>query len=271
MKYNRGFIRIVPLLVLVGIIIVGAVYFIFTGKSSVSENNINDTQDSSLVIEQNQDTQKAPSTSPVAPASRAANSFFVVDSNSGINVSNPSFAVNGNTYSSINTFLAYIQTLPAGLYNVDVSAPGYKTMSGVRISVPGNLTGLVINLEPTVWVHNCPRESVDGNNFILCGYVADEDRNALSGVQVGSSAFGGTLVVGAVTGSDGYYEVEFSPLQNNDCGDQITVTYSTQGYKTLNYVLDGPYIYKGGGMSTQLTLNSGSGTEQKIDKHGICQ
>lgn len=195
------------------------------------------------------------------------NSFFVVNADSGINVSNPTFVVNGNTYSSISTFLAYMNTLSSGLYNVNISAPGYQNMIGTRISVPGNLSAMVINLDPITHAHNCPHQPSNTSAFALCGYIADQNHNALAGVQVSSPTFGS---ISAVTASDGYYDTQFSPLQNYDCGNPVTFTYSKSGYKTLNYILNGPYIYMGGDMGTQLLMTHGSGTEQKTDKHGMC-
>lgn len=205
---------------------------------------------------------------PVCESAQAGtNSFFVVNANSGVNVSNPTFVVNGNTYSGINPFLTYMNTLTSGLYNVNISAPGYNTMTGSRISVPGNLSNMVINLDPLTQTHNCPHQPSNSNGFALCGYIVDANHNALAGVQVGSPTFPS---ISATTASDGYYDTQFSPLQNYDCGNPVTFTYSKSGYKTLNYILNGPYIYMGGDMGTQLILNHGSGTEQKTDKHGMC-
>lgn len=200
-------------------------------------------------------------------AQAGTNSFFVVNANSGVNVSSPTFFVNGNTYSSISTFLAYMNTLSSGLYNVNISAPGYQPMTGSRISVPGNLSNMVINLDPLTQAHNCPHQPSSSNGFALCGYVVDANHNALSNVQVSSPTFSS---VSAITASDGYYDTQFLPLQNYDCGNPVTFTYSKSGYKTLNYVLNGPYIYMGGDMGTQLIMTPGSGSEQKINKHGMC-
>ena len=201
------------------------------------------------------------------PQPSTVNSFFVVNADSGINVSSPTFTVNSNTYSSINTFLAYMNTLSSGLYNVNISASGYQPMAGDRIAVPGNLNNNIINLDPVTHAHNCPHQPSNTNAFALCGYLADQNHNALTGVQVSSPTFSS---ISAVTASDGYYDTQFLPLQNYDCGNPVTFTYSKSGYKTLNYILNGPYIYIGGDMGTQLILNHGSGTEQKTDKHGMC-
>lgn len=102
---------------------------------------------------------------------------------------------------------------------------------------------------------------------LLCGHITDESANPVSGVQISSPNFAS---ISATTGSDGYFETEFSPLKNYDCGEPVTFTYTKSGYKTLNYVLNGPYIYTGGDLGTKLTMKKGTGSEQQVNKHGMC-
>lgn len=193
--------------------------------------------------------------------------LFVVNVDSGINVSNPKFTVDNNTYSSIDTFLAYMKKLPSGLYKVDISAPGYKPLKEVKIAVPGNLSNNVINLESLTKTHNCPHQPSNTNAFALCGYLADQNHNAIVGAQISSPTFSS---ISAITDSNGYYDIQFLPLKNYDCGDSAIFTYSKLGYKTLNYILNGPYVGIGEDIGTQLLMTPGSGTEQKIDEHGMC-
>ncbi len=200
------------------------------------------------------------------PTPSTGNSFFVVDIDTGINVSNPTFTVNSNTYSSISTFLAYMHTLSSGLYNVNISASGYQTMTGARISVPGNLSNNVINLDPVVHASNCPAQPGNNNDFAICGFTADKNHNALGNVNISSP----NVSFGASSISNGWYDTEFIATGNYSCSNPFTLTFSKTGYKTLNYVLQGPYVYAGGGMGLNVTLTPGSGTEQKTEKHGMC-
>ncbi|MCF7831872.1 MAG: hypothetical protein K9M36_03240 [Candidatus Pacebacteria bacterium] len=292
--YHKGFIGVgVIVAVVVAFVIGGGIVYYATQPSAPGSNYMptdqngnvlsvttdansaqSDTSTAITVVpnqpsvnsgETQSDTQNSPISVGVSPQS-----FFVVNAESGVNVVNPVFTVNGNTYQGINNFLLYMNTVVPGTYSVNVSASGYESMTGITIAVPANLTDMVINLEPVVSAHNCPRNPSNANNFFLCGYVADENHNALAGVQVSSSGFGGTPVVAATTSADGYYQVEFTPLQNNDCSNPFTIYYSTENYKSLSYILRGLYVYPGGDLSTRIQMNQGTGEDQEIVKHGMC-
>ncbi len=192
-----------------------------------------------------------------------ADDFFVVDSHSGVTVSSPTFTVNGKTYSNINSFISYMKTLVGDKYNVTISAPGYQTMS-VELAVPGNLNGMTVNLVPTNSAHDCPR-STEGT-FLLCGYVTSQENTPISNVEITSPIFGN---LSGSTESDGYYEVEFDTTQSYDCGNPAILTYSKKGYKTLELGLEG-FIFPGSDLGYNISLTPGSGSEQKISKHGQC-
>ncbi len=293
--YHKGFIGVGVIVAVVLAFVIGGGIVYYATQPSMSGSNYmptdqngdvlslitdansaqSDTSTATTVVVPNQPsinsggTQSGTQNSPIS-VGMSSQSFFVVNAESGINVVNPVFTVNGNTYQGINNFLLYMNTVVPGTYSVNVSASGYESMTGITIVVPANLTDMVINLEPVVSAHNCPRNSSNANNFFLCGYVADENHNALAGVQVSSAGFGGTSVVAATTSADGYYQVEFTPLQNNDCSNPFTIYYSTENYKSLSYILRGSYVYPGGDLSTRIQMNQGTGEDQEIVKHGMC-
>lgn len=294
--YHKGFVGIGVIVAVVVALVIGGGVVYYATQPSVPESNYTPTDQNSDMLSVTADANIAQLDTSVATAVPVASnqpvvnsgggqsgtqnaptsvgapsqSFFVVNAESGINVANPVFGVNGNTYQGINNFLLYMNTLTPGTYNVNVSASGYESMTGITIAVPANLTDMVINLEPVVSIHNCPRNPSNANNFFLCGYVADENHNALAGVQISSSGFGGTPVVAATTSADGYYQVEFTPLQNNDCSNPFTIYYSTENYKSLSYILRGSYVYAGGDLGTRIQMKQGIGEDQEIVKHGMC-
>lgn len=184
----------------------------------------------------------------------------------------PTFIINEKTFSGINAFLSYMKTLSTGTYGVDVLASGYETMTKIKIAVPGNLSGMTINLVPLVKAHDCPRNPRNSKGFMLCGYVSDQDHNALVGVQVSSSNFSS---VSTVTDVDGYYEVEFLPVvvapnTSYDCGDLITFIYKKPEYKIHSFIYDGIYIYQNGDSGNMVTLTIGTGSDQKRIQHRMC-
>src|SRR3989344_438449 len=184
--------------------------------------------------------------------------FFVVNASSGINIPNPKFTVNSKTFSGITSFLDYMETLSSGKYNVSISAPNYETMEGFYITIPGGLSDTVVGLDQIVKTHNCPVSAPLGNNFSHCGYVIDENHNAISNVRITSPNFSN---ISTFTTDDGYYEVQFPVLKEYDCDTPpVTFIYSKSGYKTLNYILEGPDVWVGGSMSNQINLKSGSGS-----------
>ncbi len=203
----------------------------------------------------------------VTQNSTQSQTFFVVDSGTGINVSSPMFVVGGVTYTNISTFLSYMNTLASGTNkNVNISAPGYQTMTNIQIAVPGNLNNNVINLDPVNHATNCPTQPASPNNFAICGYVSDSNHNALGGVNVSSP----NASFSATTLANGWYDTEFLPTASSSCTNPFTLTFSKTGYKTLNYVLKGPYVYAGDGFNMNVSLTPGTGTEQKLDKHSMC-
>jgi len=200
------------------------------------------------------------------PQPSGTNSFFVVSSDSGVNISNPTITANGQQFQSVTAFLAYAQTLPNGTLQVSVSAPGYETMT-TDLNIPNNLS-ITFNLVPITKSHDCTRHPTSSSGYLLCGYVIDENRNALSGVQVSSTIF---TSVSTTTGTDGYYEVEFLPQMNHyGCNDKITFLYSKSGYKTKSIIFDGVYIYAGGDLGNKVVLTSGIGSDQDNVTHGMC-
>ena len=199
-------------------------------------------------------------------SSPTTDSFFVVDADSGAKVVNPSFVVNGTMYNTIDSFLAYMNSLPNGKYDVSITASDYTT-SEVKMNVPENLKNLEINLSPLTKAHNCSRHPSKTNNFFLCGYVVDENRSPLAGVQIASPDFSDLK---ATSGADGYYEAEFPPKKNYDCGDKATFTFTKPGFKTLDYTVEGPIIYIGGDIGFRHMMKTGTGIEQIVSKHGIC-
>ncbi len=282
---NKGFAPIAVVLIILAVLVVGGgAYYIYSKNNHVpvedgmapiynhdNENyqpiNTKPTSQTNANTTSNQNigTTTSPQSAPGQTNTQNQN-FFVVGSDTGINVSNPTFVVGGNTYTSIATFLAYMHTLPAGLYNVDVSGSGYQT-SNTRITAPHNLTNMVINLDPVAPAANCPTFPANANNFAICGYTADKNHNALGNVQVSSPNASFSLN----TLGNGWYDTEFLANANFSCTNPFTFTFSKNGYKTLNYVIKSPSpIYAGGGINLNVLLTPGSGTEQKIEKHAMC-
>ncbi len=275
---QKGFAPIIA--VFIGLLFAGAIGIgmYYTGQNS-SRDSFGENQETSSGL----DTEISPEggqlnqqieenyTNPVSPLSGGSNpinSIFVVNVDSLANVALPSFEVNGNTYAGVNTFISYMSTLPSGTYNISVSAPGYETSTGIRFKTPEHLSSLTINLSPLTQAHTCPHAPSNSTAFAFCGYLVDASHNSLSGVSVSSPSFPG---VSATTASDGYFDLQFLPLQNYDCGSPVTFSYSKAGYKTLNYIINGPWIYQGGDMGTRLIMSSGSGIEQQNLTHGMCQ
>lgn len=109
-------------------------------KSTTPKNTTSQTQpQGSLGI------KAEPTVTYIQPTSETSR-FFVTDSDTGANVSNPEFNMDGFKYEGINHFLAYAHTLPSGTKKVTVHAPNYIYLT-TTMNFPANLTNMTINLK----------------------------------------------------------------------------------------------------------------------------
>jgi hypothetical protein len=192
--------------------------------------------------------------------------FFIIDSESGVLVSNARITIMGTTFENTKSFLTYAESLPSGKYSITITAPGYKTFSGLQLSFPHNLYNNSINIEPIASANTCPDTPTNPKAFVICGYVVNENRAPVSGVRVSHSQAG----FQAVTNSQGFYSAEFIPQSTYDCNSPFVITYSRNGYATKQYSMFEPGIYPSGGIKVDMRINTGTGTEYDTYEHGVC-
>ncbi len=193
--------------------------------------------------------------------------FLVLNADTGINVSNPEFFVDGNHFTSIESYLEYMNALPAGQYNVRITAPGFIPMNSVTVQVPENLKDIAAIMNPVIENQDCPHKT-NPDSFVFCGYVTGKDHNPLSEVKVQSLSFGGFTTT---TDSNGYYHYEIMLDQEHyTCADSFTISYSRFGHKILNTVRPGAYFYPGGGKRQNLSLSQGDGYSVIHFPHSQC-
>lgn len=190
----------------------------------------------------------------------------IVDSQTMFNVQNPSISINGTMFDSIENFLTYTSTATPGQYSMTFSASGYSPMTVSR-SLPFAGTGLGINLDPVNSPYDCPTQgSVNSNEIKICGFIGDNERNPLSGVQISSPDLPGLLIT---TDQNGYFHT-IQPLSTSfGCGTIFTLTYSKDGYTTINQQKEG-IVAPGLSMSVRQNLTPGTGSENNIERHGTC-
>jgi|GEM_PF-7128027 len=192
--------------------------------------------------------------------------FFLTDSLTGLNVSNPVFDLKGKKFTEITAFVDYIKTLPSGSYAVMVSADGYKN-STMTLSVPGILSNVVFNLNPIKNLKNIPVQAK--NKIRIYGFITDEIHNPVPGVLVTLTNYGITTT----SGDDGLYYMDISP-QTADLCTNNTLTFSKDRYQSQTITNFGSgYIktdYEGTNIKTQIALKRGTGEQISDQKYHMC-
>ncbi len=278
---KKGFGVVVPIIIIAVVVIVAIIAY--------NSNKRTDTVSTIPQEEQSTEVTPATETSPTAKPStkspvtsttnstknqpqtttQCTNQFLVVDSATGIVISNPSFSLNGKKFSGTSAFLTYLKTQPKGQYITDVSATGYKLLSAARVVNPQN-NGLIIELDPVTKPSNGP--AYVKNKVRIFGYVIDTcGHTPISGVSVSIPNYGTST-----TSATGFYSFDVDPKIAGESCDGFTAVFKKTGYVEsiitrfgsgeLELNPQGPSLFQ---HNIELKQGNGSGTTD--EKHALCQ
>lgn len=236
--------------------------------NSNNQTNTNNSTSTGGQITTSTNTQTTSSTTNSTSQNQIQNTdfeLFIVNANSGINVPNPTIAISGNSYSSIANFLTYASSVTPGEYDVTFTASGFQPLT-TDINLPFTNEGYTANLVPINWNYDCPSSESAQNQIKICGFISDENRDPLSNVQISSPNLPGLT---GSTNQNGFFEVSAPLSMSFGCGTLFTVSYSKNGYTTLNHQMEG-VVFPGMSSSVRYILTSGSGSENKLESHGTC-